>query len=229
MSGSLGAQRSTGALLVAGLLIGLVAAAVMIGSGAMAAFFDFLGGSPAGLEPHLEVFRFSTYLWAVAWISKLVGFVALSRLLIRSGDEQLAVVSLAVLVIATVLGILEATFTVGVTTWAVEETARTGATPEMYTVLKEGLLDKIQFVYTILGFAAQAGFGAALLKTRLLPPWIGMTAVVWGLVWLVLDSFFLGIPALLLLMPAVIGVALLMTDGSRSGQEHEGEAATTHE
>lgn len=35
-----------------------------------------------------------------------------------------------------------------------------------------------------------------------------------GLVWLVLDSFFLGIPALLLFMPAAIGVALLMTDGT---------------
>lgn len=212
MTGCFGTQRTTGALLVAGLLLVLAAAAVMIVSGALPAFFDFLGGSLADLEPHLGAFRFSTYLWAVAWISSLLGLVALTRLLILSGDEGLAVLSLAAAVIATVLGILEATFTVGVTTLAVEEAARTGTTPGIYIVLKEGLLDKIQFVYTILGFAAQAGFGAALLKTRLLPSWVGMTAVVWGLFWLVLDSFFLGIPALLLFMPAVIGVALLMTD-----------------
>lgn len=225
-AGSLGLRRTSGALLVTSLIIVLVAAAVMVVSGALPAFFDFLGGSLESLEPHLQAFRFSTYLWALAWVTLLLGFVALTRLLIRYGDEQFAVLSLAPTAIATILGILEAAFSVGVTTWAVEEAARTGATPEIYTVLKDGLLDKIQFAYTILGFAAQAGFGAALLKTRLIPSWAGMTAVVWGLVWLVLDSFFLGIPALLLFMPAVIGVALLTTGGTtvRAQAKMKGEA-----
>ncbi len=160
----------------------------------------------------MSAFRFNVYLWAVAWILLVLGFVGLTRLLVNSGGEQLAILALAVTVVATVLAILEAVFTIGLTTWAVKEAARTGITPEIYIVLDDGLFDKIQFVYTVLGFAAQAGFGAALLKSTLLPSWVGQTTLVWGLVWLVADSFFLGIPALLLIMPAVIGVALLNTN-----------------
>lgn len=209
---SLAQRRTAGALLTGSLLIVLVAGIIMIGSGALPAFFDFLGGSLAGLKPYLVSFLVSTYVWVAAWISLLLGFVALTRLLVRSGDDQVAILALAATVVATVLAILEATFTVGVTTWAVEEAASTGTTPPMYTVLDDGLFDRIQFVYTILGFAGQAGFGVALLKTSLLARWVGQTTLAWGLVWLVLDSFFLGIPALLLFMPAAIGVTLLMSD-----------------
>lgn len=204
-----GLQRISGALLTGSLIIVLVAAAIMITSGATPAFFDLLGGSLAGLKPYLWVFRASTYMWAVAWMSLLLGFVALTRLLTRYGDDEIAPMALAATIVAMVLAMLEATFTVGVTTWAVEEAANTGATPEIYTVLEEGLLDKIQFVYTILGFAAQAGFGAALLKTGLLASSVGWTAVVWGSFGLAVDSFYLGIPGLLFFIPAVIGISLL--------------------
>lgn len=207
------AQRWTaGALLTGSLLIGLVAGVIMMSSGAVPAFSDFLGGSLSGLKPYLPAFLVSTYLWVAAWIFLLLGFVVLTRLLFLSGDDQVSILALAVTVVATVLAILEATFTAGVTTWAIEEAASTGTTPQMYTVLNDGLFDRIQFVYTVLGFAGQAGFGVALLKTSLLARWVGQTTVVWGLVWLVLDSFFLGIPALLLLMPAWIGATLMMSD-----------------
>jgi hypothetical protein len=218
------AWRRTGVLLVVGLVFVLVAAVVMVASGALSAFFDFLGGSLAGLEPYLSVFRFNVYLWALAWISLLMGFVGLTRLLVESVGEHAAVLSLAVTVVATVLATLEAVFTVGLTTWSVEEAATAGVTPEIYTVLAGGLFDKIQFAYTVLGFAAQAGFGVALLKSTLLPHWIGRITLIWGLVWLVADSFFFRIPALLLIMPAVIGASLLTNGrtGVTAPAEREG-------
>lgn len=67
----------------------------------------------------------------------------------------------------------------------------------------------IQATYIVLGLAAQAGFGAALIQTEILPAWVGQTTVVWSLLWLLVVG--LGIPAILFIMPAVIGVALLLT------------------
>jgi hypothetical protein len=193
----------------------------MVASGAVSPFFDFLGGSIAGLEPFLGVFRLNVYLWSVAWISLTLGFVSLTRLLLHWEGKQAAVLALAVTGVVTVLAILEAVFTIGLTTWAVEEAAATGITPEIYTVLDDGLFDKIQFAYTLLGFAAQAGFGVALLKSKLLPSWVGQMTLIWGLVWLVADSFFLGIPALLLIMPAVIGISLLLASRRPDTAEKE--------
>lgn len=67
----------------------------------------------------------------------------------------------------------------------------------------------IQAIYIVLRLAAQAGFGAALVQTDLLPAWVGQTTLAWSLVWLVVIG--LGIPAMLFIMPAVIGAALLLT------------------
>lgn len=194
------------------LLVGLTSAVIMIVGGATPAFFDLLAGSLAGIKPYLGIFRFSTYLFGMAWIVQLLGFVALTRLLVRTGDEVISPLALAVTVVVTVLGTLEVGFVVGVTTWAVSEAASTGITPELYTVLSEGLLGRIQFVYTVLGFLSQAAFAVALLKTRLLPRSVSLTALVWALIWLALDPGIVGIPAILLLMPAGIGTALLTTD-----------------
>lgn len=88
--------------------------------------------------PYLFVFRFGTFLYAAAWPSLLLGFAALTVFLVRSGDELMGVLDGAATVVAAGLGILEATFAVGVTTWAVEEAARSGRTPQIYTVLDEG-------------------------------------------------------------------------------------------
>ena len=136
----------------------------------------------------------------------------------------MAVLSLAAMFVAIVFAILELTFTVGVTTWAVGEASRMGTTPELYEVLNDGLLDRIQFVYTILGFAAQAGFAVALLKTRMLARWIGTTALIWSLIWLALDPGVFGIPAILVFMPAGIGVALLTTRETAAQPRRQKEA-----
>lgn len=108
---------------------------------------------------------------------------------------------------ATVLGLLEASFGFTVTPWAAVEAAETGSVPAVYVGL-DRWTGGIQAVYLALGFAGQASFGAALLASGLLPSWIGQVTVVWGLGWLVVLG--LGIPAILFVMPAVIGVVLLV-------------------
>lgn len=208
-----------GGLLVSALLVAVLAGVVLVGSGASNAFFDLLGGSLSGMKPYVSAFRFSTYMWAVTWVTLMLGFVALTPQLERAGDDRVASLSLAVFMLATVLALLEAAFTVGLTVWAIEETAGSGVTPEVYEVLNDGLLGRIQFVYTILGFVAEAGFALSLMKTRLVPRWVGVTALAWSLIWLAIDPGVFGIPALLLFMPAGIGIALLTSDQNMFAME----------
>lgn len=204
----LASPRSTGALLVAGLLIGVLALIIMIADGALPAFSALLRGSLEELAPHVFAFRLSLVLWAVSWTAMLFGFVLLARMLVRSGDDLFAVLALVASVIAATLAMLEASFGFTVTTWAAGEAADTGAVPTIYTVLNRWV-GAIQVTYVVLGLAAQAAFGASILKTGLLPAWVGQTTVVWSLAWMVVLG--LGIPAVVFIMPALIGVVLLLS------------------
>jgi hypothetical protein len=68
-------------------------------------------------------------------------------------------------------------------------------------------------VYVVLALLGQAAVGAAIVQSGLLPAWIGWTAIVWNLAWLIIlpvttpaDVYF---PVLHHLMPLVIGASLL--------------------
>lgn len=67
----------------------------------------------------------------------------------------------------------------------------------------------LQAVYILFALAAQAGFGAALLQTGLVSSGVSWFTLVWSLGWLFVLA--LGIPAILMIAPAAIGVALLST------------------
>jgi hypothetical protein len=69
-------------------------------------------------------------------------------------------------------------------------------------------------VFVVLSFLAQAFFGAALLRTGLLPIWIGWVAILWNLGWLVVlpiarpkDMYY---PWLHYVAPLLIGIGLLL-------------------
>jgi hypothetical protein len=68
-------------------------------------------------------------------------------------------------------------------------------------------------LYVVIAFLAGASIGGALLRSRLLPTWIGWTAVIWSIGWLVILLLFspIGIyfPVLHHVLPLVIGIALL--------------------
>ncbi len=206
-SGTFDSVRLSGILLVAGLGFGLVALGVLAASGALPAFSAALRrGALAEMAPHVVAFRVSNILYAAAWASLMAGFTLLYRLLSNSDAQQFSTLGLVALAVATSLGLLEATFGISVTPWAAEQAASSGTIPPAYEVV-DRWVGGIQAVYIFLGLAAQAGFGAALIQTDILPAWVGQTTLVWSLVWLVVIG--LGIPAILFIMPAVIGAALL--------------------
>ena len=56
----------------------------------------------------------------------------------------------------------------------------------------------------------------ALVKTRLVPAWVGKTALGWGLTWLLLLIVGIGAPAVVFIVPPVIGAALLSSHRTQS-------------
>lgn len=200
--------RLAGGLLVLSFLIGLGAAFILFASGAGSAFASGLRGGLAQQAPYAGVFRLTNGLYAVMWIILLAGFSLLAGLLLRAGSDQLPILGLTLLGVAAVLGVLEGTFHMGVTTWAAGETAAAGSTPAIYPVLR-GWVSSFKLICEGLAQLSLLIFGLAILRSDLLPAGTGWLAAGWGGFWflaLVVSHF--GFPALAFIVPPVIGVAL---------------------
>lgn len=75
-------------------------------------------------------------------------------------------------------------------------------------------------VYVLTAFAAQAAIGGALLRARVLAPWIGWTTLVWNLAWPavlpLISSRDIYYPVLHHFVPLLIGSALLRAAYARA-------------
>jgi hypothetical protein len=201
-------EKAAGSVLVASLLVPLFALIILITSDALPAFSASLRGSLAEMAPYAATFRRLTLLWAVTWIVQLLGLGLLTHLLLRAGDEYLAIPAFLAILVAAILGILHATFHMSVETWAAQEAARTGSIPEIYEPLGAWVSDAFGVAY-VAHLVAMTGFGWAILRARLLAPWVGWAAIGWSILWLAGYPLSIGAPGILFIMPAVIGVALL--------------------
>jgi hypothetical protein len=202
-------NRLAGILLVASLLVLILALIIMIVSGATPGFSAMLRGSLAEVVPYVATFRLVSLLFAVAWIVQLLGLGLLTRLLVRAGDEQIAILAFTLILVATILAVVYTTFRMSVELWAGEEAARTGNIPEVFEPLKAWTNDFFRVAYRV-HLLAVAGFGWGILRTGLLAPGVGQAAMGWSVLWLIGGLVGVGAPAIPLIMPAVIGVALLM-------------------
>ncbi len=201
-------NRQAAIVLLFSFLLPLLALVILITSGALAAFSAGLRGSLVEIAPYTDTFRLLNLLWTVGWIVQLLGFGALTRLLIRAGDEQLPILAFIAILIAGILGVLHRTFHMSVETWASEEASRTGYIPEAYEPLQTWIGSAFRIAY-ILHLLGTSGFGWSLLRTQLLSSWAGRATTGWGLLWLAAYLVGAGLPGILFIPPAVIGVALL--------------------
>lgn len=201
-------RRVAGSLLVTSLPILLLAMLILITSGAMPAFFAMLRGSLAQVAPYAAIFRLLILLFLIAWIVQLLGLGLLTRLLLRAGGEQLAIMALILILVATIMVTVDSTFRMNVELWAAQEAARIGSVPAVYVHLR-AWTSNLFGVAERLHFLAVAGIGLGSLRTSLLARWVGWAATGWSLLWL-LSGLGGGLPdALPLVMPVVIGVVLL--------------------
>jgi hypothetical protein len=202
-------ERVAGGLLVAGLLIGLLAVAIMVVSGA-ARGFAAVGGALETMGPYADTFRLLNMMYAAIWIVLLLGVALLARLLARAGDEQLALLAFTLALVTCVAGVLHGAFHVGLTTWAAEEAARTGSIPDIYHPLRAWADGAFRLGYAG-SFVAMILIGWGILHSGLLSPPLGWAAIGWSVFWLVASLLRLGgAPAVPFIMPAVLGVALLL-------------------
>lgn len=201
-------ERVTGSLLVSGLLVGLLAVAIMIASGS-APGFAAVGGSLELMAPYAGTFRLLNGMYTVAWVFLPLGFALLTRLLARAGQEQLALLAFTLILVTGITGVFHGAFHVGLTTWAAEEAGRTGSIPEIYQPLRDWADGVFRLGY-VGSFVAMALIGWAILRSGLLAPALGWITIGWSFLCLVGWLVGVGAPAVPFLMPAVIGVALLL-------------------
>ncbi|MCA9875581.1 MAG: hypothetical protein KC441_18045 [Anaerolineales bacterium] len=120
-----------------------------------------------------------------------LGFILLERLLEDAGDKIFSPLAMTIFLVGTVLVLVAESFGLKLQDY-------------MYTPI---------VVSVILAFIGQAIFGASILRTGLLPGWVGWATVIWNLAWLVIlpiarpqDMYY---PWLHYVAPLVIGIALL--------------------
>jgi hypothetical protein len=120
-----------------------------------------------------------------------LGLALLERLLVAAGDEILSSIGMAIFLIGAVLVIAAETFSL----------SRQGETYVMIVV------------FVILAFLGQATFGASILRTGLLPAWVGWATMLWNLAWLVIMPIArpqnMYYPWLHYVVPILIGISLL--------------------
>ena len=126
-----------------------------------------------------------------AILAATLGLVLLERLLGAAGDKVLSPLGLTIFVIGTVLVLAAETF----------------------GLQRQEYLYAPIVAFVVLAFLGQAAFGAAILRTGLLPGWVGWATVIWSLAWLIIlpiarpqDMYY---PWLHYVAPLFIGITLL--------------------
>jgi len=84
---------------------------------------------------------------------------------------------------------------------------------ETFSLNRQEMIYAPIVAFVVLAFLGQAAFGAAILRTGLLPAWVGWATILWNLAWLVVlpiarpDNMYY--PWLHYVAPLLIGIALL--------------------
>lgn len=127
-----------------------------------------------------------------ALLTAVAGLTLLEGMLEAAGDSILSPSGLVILLIGAGIVIFAETFSISRQEW-------------IYAPV---------VAFVVLAFLAQAIFGAALLRTGLLPVWIGWATILWNLGWLVVlpiarpkDMYY---PWLHYVAPLLIGIGLLL-------------------
>jgi hypothetical protein len=177
------ARSVTGGLLLAG-------SALVLAGIVMFTWRVFLH-APAGARP--GYYQWERGLLLGGFLAVALGLAGLKNLLVQAGDPLWADIGLTAYAIAVV------PLTIGEVSWLTK------------AGLPDGLVGGLIRVFVVLSFLGQAAFGAAILQTGLLPAWMGWTALIWHLGWLVLmlragDPYF---PFMHLELPLLAGLWLL--------------------
>jgi hypothetical protein len=158
---------------------------------------------------HINEYRWGCRLILIGWVAAALGYVMLGALLSDTGAAAISMPAAVLFLLAIASAIVFWVLHVPPTILAAEETARTSTAPAYYEILQAAAESSLA-IYQLLALLSTAGFGWALLATGLLPSWSGWAAIGWGLLWAAVHLRSKEtIPLLPMVMPVVIGIALL--------------------
>jgi hypothetical protein len=201
-------RRVAGGALAMSFLVLVFAAIFMLASGAAAGFGPMIRGSLAEAAPYVGTFRVLIFLFIVAWLVHLLGSGLLARLLAVKGEGQLAILAFILILVTTIAAVLNFGFRMTLELWAAREMAEVGTLPPLYAPLRMWTSGVFRLGYVI-HFVAMTGIGWGILRSELLRPGLGWVTIGWSLLWFAGSLIGVGAPAIPLIMPAVIGFALL--------------------
>lgn len=153
--------------------------------------------------------------FAVGIIVTTMGLTLLAALMGEAGDVGFAELGLVIFLMAATLWLAQMIFNLSMATWAADETRRTGVVPPTAEAWPRGL-ERLVHTYMVLAYVATTLFGVAILTSRLLDAWSGWVAVaagVAGAASVLLTGPRLAIPLLIHIVPAAIGLLLLLKGG----------------
>jgi hypothetical protein len=197
-------RRVTGMLLGLALPVGAIGVvAGALGEGADYGTGDLHPGAPLEqqftfiaslVSPVLSVDGLSRLFIGVAPMCGLLGFTLLTQLLRDAGDRVLPSLGLMSYALGTVFIVLV----------------------EVNLIMGRQYQGEFATVYVVLAYAGQVAFGAALLRTGLLPRWLGWLTIMYNVGWFA--GFYVlnypygpgYYPLWHLMMPFVIGIALAL-------------------
>jgi hypothetical protein len=140
-----------------------------------------------------EFLRWERGIVIAALLVNVLGFALLENMLRTAGDPIISRLAMVAYLIGAVVIVVAETAFLGSGEWS---------TPQVV-------------FHVVLAFLAQAAFGAALLRTGLVPGWASWVTIIWNLAWLIgliivspRDIYY---PALHHVAPVIIGIALLIS------------------
>lgn len=144
-----------------------------------------------------------------------MGLALLGALLRDAGDAIFAELGMVAFLIAATVWVVQMVSNLSLATWAADEVARTGAVPPTAEAWPQAF-ERLVHTYMVLAYVATALFGAGILASDLLDPWVGWLAVIVGIAGaasVILTGPRLAIPLLIHVVPAVLGVLLVVQPG----------------
>ncbi len=150
---------------------------------------------------------------AIYGVLLIVGFGVLASGLFEAGERSLALASFGLLVFAHAAFVIRAASDATITVWAGEQWAERGQVPDVYEPLQAFAETSFLWFGEMPFLLATAGFGWAVIRSGVLPTWVGYVAVGWSILWLVFPLVFKSdLPAAFVLFPVIFGVGMLVTD-----------------
>lgn len=201
--------KTAGILLTLSVLVPLVGL-IIVSRGDFSGFQATMRGIQ-GVGDSADILRKMFLFAPLILVLTLAGFGLLTVVLRDGDDNGISILAFILVLFTQVFVVFQGTFHSSVTVWAAKQLAQTGSVPELFAPLWRWMYSTVQQIYVYANLLAIAGFGWAIIQTKVLPAWLGWGAIGWGGVWLIL-FMIVGdnLPLVLLVPPLVIGIAALV-------------------